>query len=201
MTPTSPHRGTFPAATGTRDLVITVAMVATSAHVDASRQSGRPLVLLRARGARFQDTVDLLGVGAAVVDVGVGEAGAPQHDAAEPSVTLILADDGRELLGRRVVRLPRRRAVRRQRGGRHADEDLGVGRRRPGRPFHPLVVVEGRVAVDGERARVRVVVVVVELRPEVVERGISDDVAHCHAKFRVSTSLRLGRYCRNSSDT
>ena len=126
----------------------------------------------------------LLGVVAAVVDVGVGESGAPHHDAAEAGVALVLADETGKLGGCDVVSGAAGAAVGRQRSGRHANEDLGIGRLGGGREANPLVVVEGSVAVKRQSTGVGIVVVVVELHKEVVKDGVLDDRTHVRLRDR-----------------
>lgn len=103
-------------------------------------------------------------------------------------MALVLADDLGELLRSSVVRLARRGAVGSERAGGDADVELGVLGGGAGSVLDPLVVVEGGVAVDGQRAGHGVVVVVVELGPEVVELGVLDQHAHVGLRDRALRS-------------
>ncbi len=69
----------------------------------------------------------LLSVGAAVHDVGVGEARAPHHDTAKAGMALVFTHKAGQLVGCDVVRRAARSTVSRQGGCGHADEYLGVG--------------------------------------------------------------------------
>lgn len=124
----------------------------------------------------------LLGVGAAVVDVGVREAGVPHHHTAERGVALVLVDERGEGAGLEVVLGAALGAGGSQRGGRHADEELGVGRGGVGDVGLPVVVVD--VGVDGAAG------VVVELDPEVVELRVGDD--HVHVRLGDGALRRAG---------
>lgn len=125
-----------------------------------------------------QDVLDLLSIGATAVHVGVGEPGAPFHDTAEIRIGCRVDYDLCQLRRCCVVYFASRASVGTQRCGRHSDEELGILGVAFGDERGPVVVVEGSVAVDAEGTRYGVVVIVVELNPQVVELRVADDDAH-----------------------
>jgi len=73
--------------------------------------------------------MSFLSVGTAIVNVRVGEAGAPHHYASEGWIALIFADERGELVRRDVVHLTGWGTIGSERSSRHTDEDLGTSRR------------------------------------------------------------------------
>ena len=113
----------------------------------SSFKMGYIVAMLLARRASCQDAVSLLGVGAAVVDVGVREASGPHHHTTECAVAGVLANKGAESAGVEVVL----GAAGSTSGtiGRcgHTDENLGISRRSVGDVRLPVVKVD--VAIRG----------------------------------------------------
>ena len=151
---------------------------------------------LAARSSVVQNAVNLLGVSAAIVDVGVGETSSPHHHTSKVSIGLVLVDNGGELVRGGVVDGSAGSAVGTESRSRHSDEDLGVLGRSVGNEAGPVVVVERSVAVDTQSTGDGVVVVVIELllvshvyqppsshrvphlNPDVIELRGGDDFTH-----------------------
>ena len=85
--------------------------------------------------------MSLLGVGAAVIDIGVRETSAPHHDASERRIALVLFDELGELVGGNVVGFTAWAAIGSKWSGRNTKEDLGIFGRSARDKRHPLVIV------------------------------------------------------------
>lgn len=149
----------------------------------------------------------LLSVGAAINDVGIGEASTPHHEATKRRVALILSYQLRELVRGNVVGLSSGTAVSCQRCGWDTEGYLRAGRRSVGNEGHPVVVVERGIAVKSEGARNCIVIVVIKLDKEIVKLGGADDFSHiglgnwalrcsCAKSARLVLEIELLRYIR-----
>ena len=126
-----------------------------------------------------------LGIGAAVIDIRVGEAGAPHHDATECGIALVFADESCELVRRDVVCLATWGSISSQRSCWHTEKDLGISRRGAGNKRCPLIIVKGCISALNPREQGSgIIVIIVELNPEIVKRGITDDYAHIRLRDR-----------------
>ena len=113
----------------------------------------------------------LLGVRAAVDNIGVRESRGPHHDSAESGIRLVLGNKGSELRGLKVVLSAALGSSGSERRGWDTDEELSGAGGGVGNVGLPVAKVDVGV-VDGAAG------VVVELDEEVVELAGGDDAVH-----------------------
>lgn len=167
-----------------------------TAKIESSLE--RPEAPLAGRSSG-EDRLSLLSVRAAVNDVGVRKSSGPHHNTAKSIMALVLADNVGQLFRRGVVCLARRAPVGGERSSRHSDEELRIGRGGAGGVSDPVIIVEGGISIDGQRTRDSVVIVIVELRPKVVELGVVD--YHTHLYNTWGQLFPFGRWFARDSKT
>lgn len=117
-----------------------------------------------------QDALSLLGVSAAVVDVGIRETSSPHHDTTELVILSVFADNLGQSSRLKVVLSTRLSTSSTERRSRDTNEDLSISRGASGNVGLPLVEVDGAIGAAAG--------VVVELDKEIVELSLGDDLVH-----------------------
>jgi hypothetical protein len=145
--------------------------------------------LQSARRAGCQNAVALLGISAAVDDIGVRVASIPHHHTTKGRVALGVSNEASQVGRCDVVLCAATVTIGAQGRGGHTDKDFGVLGWSAGKVFGPGIVVEGSTAVESQGARVGCVsVVVIELNPEVIKGRVADDLSHVGFRDRALRS-------------
>lgn len=128
------------------------------------------LLTRSASSASGEDALSLLGISAAVVDVGIRETSSPHHDTAKLVILSVLTNNLGQSSRLEVVLGTRLSTGSTERRSGNANEDLGISRGASGNVGLPLVEIDGAIGAAAG--------VVVELDKEVVELGLGDDLVH-----------------------